>query len=196
MKAIEDRVIAAVALVLLSPVFAIIALLIKRDSTGPVFFRQTRHGFNNEPIQVYKFRSMYADQSDVKAAKLVTKNDPRVTRIGRILRKTSIDELPQLINVLRGELSLVGPRPHAMQAKAGGQTYDAAVEGYFARHRVKPGITGWAQIHGWRGETDTLEKLEQRVQHDLHYIDNWSLWLDIYILIKTPLSLLDTKNAY
>ncbi len=196
MKAIEDRVIAALALVLLSPIFAIIAMMIKRDSRGPVFFRQTRHGFNNEPIQVYKFRSMYTDQSDAKAAKLVTKDDPRVTRIGRFIRKTSIDELPQLINVLRGELSLVGPRPHAMQAKAGGQTYDAAVEGYFARHRVKPGITGWAQIHGWRGETDTLEKLEQRVQHDLHYIDNWSLWLDLYILFKTPLSLLNTKNAY
>jgi Undecaprenyl-phosphate glucose phosphotransferase len=195
-KAIEDRVIAALALILLSPLLAVVALAIKWDSRGPVFFRQQRYGFNNEPIGVFKFRSMYADQSDMKAARLVTKDDPRVTRVGRFIRKTSIDELPQLINVLRGELSLVGPRPHAMQAKADGVTYDDAVEGYFARHRVKPGITGWAQINGWRGETDTLDKIEQRVQHDLHYIDNWSLWFDLYILVKTPLSLLDTKNAY
>jgi Undecaprenyl-phosphate glucose phosphotransferase len=195
-KAIEDRVIAALALLLLSPLLAVVAIAIKWDSRGPVFFRQQRYGFNNEPIGVFKFRSMYHDQSDMKAAKLVTKDDPRVTRVGRFIRKTSIDELPQLINVLRGELSLVGPRPHAMQAKADGVTYDDAVEGYFARHRVKPGITGWAQINGWRGETDTLDKIEQRVQHDLHYIDNWSLWFDLYILVKTPLSLLDTKNAY
>lgn len=195
-KAIEDRVIAAIALIALSPLFAIVALAIKWDSRGPVFFRQPRYGFNNEMIRVFKFRSMYADQSDVKAAKLVAKDDPRVTRVGRFIRKTSIDELPQLINVLRGELSLVGPRPHALQAKADGVTYDEAVEGYFARHRVKPGITGWAQINGWRGETDTLDKIEQRVQHDLYYIDNWSLAFDLYILMKTPLALLDTKNAY
>jgi lipopolysaccharide/colanic/teichoic acid biosynthesis glycosyltransferase len=163
---------------------------------APFFFRQIRYGFNNEPIHVLKFRSMYVDQCDSRATKLVTKDDPRVTSVGRFIRKTSIDELPQLINVLRGDLSLVGPRPHAMQAKAGGMVYDEAGDGYFARHKMKPGITGWAQINGWRGETDTLEKIEQRVAHDLHYIENWSLLLDIYILIKTPLSLLDTKNAY
>lgn len=196
LKVIEDRVIAALALVCLSPLFAIIAVLVKTGSPGPVFFRQTRFGFNNEPVSVYKFRSMYTDQSDAKAAKLVTKDDPRVTPIGRFIRKTSIDELPQLFNVLSGELSLVGPRPHAMQAKAGGIVYDEVVEGYFARHKMKPGITGWAQIHGWRGETDTIDKLEARVEHDLYYIDNWSLALDIYILLKTPLSLLNTKNAY
>lgn len=196
LKTIEDRVIAALALIALSPLFAIIALLVKLDSRGPVFFRQTRFGFNNEPIRVFKFRSMYADQSDIKASRLVTKDDPRVTRIGRFIRKTSIDELPQLFNVLYGELSLVGPRPHAMQAKAGGKIYDEVVEGYFARHKVKPGITGWAQINGWRGETDTVEKLEARVEHDLYYIENWSLAFDLYILFKTPLSLLDTKNAY
>ncbi|MBM3609316.1 MAG: exopolysaccharide biosynthesis polyprenyl glycosylphosphotransferase, partial [Alphaproteobacteria bacterium] len=196
LKTIEDRLIAALALIALSPLFAVIALLVKLDSRGPVFFRQTRFGFNNEPIGVFKFRSMYADQSDIKAAKFVTKDDPRVTRIGRFIRKTSIDELPQLINVLRGELSLVGPRPHAMQAKAGGKIYDEVVEGYFARHKVKPGITGWAQINGWRGETDTVEKLESRIEHDLYYIENWSLAFDLYILFKTPLSLLDTKNAY
>ena len=195
-KAIEDRVVAALALAALLPVFAVAALAVKLSSPGPIFFRQQRYGFNNEPIGVYKLRSMYVDQSDAKAAKLVTRDDPRVTRAGRILRKTSIDELPQLINVLRGELSLVGPRPHAMQAKADGHTYDAVVEHYFARHKVKPGITGWAQINGWRGETDTVEKIEQRVRYDLHYIDIWSLLFDLYILFKTPFSLLDTKNAY
>ncbi|MDP4594116.1 MAG: undecaprenyl-phosphate glucose phosphotransferase, partial [Beijerinckiaceae bacterium] len=195
MKTIEDRVIAALALIALSPVFAVVAMAIKYNSRGPVFFRQIRYGFNNEPIHVLKFRSMYTDQCDTRATKLVTKDDPRVTAIGRFIRKTSIDELPQLINVLRGDLSLVGPRPHAMQAKAANQVYDEAVDGYFARHKMKPGITGWAQINGWRGETDTLEKIEQRVAHDLHYIENWSLFLDLYILIKTPLSLLDTKNA-
>jgi len=196
MKTIEDRVISALALLALSPLFAVVAAAIKLNSRGPVFFRQIRYGFNNEPIHVLKFRSMYVDQCDSRATKLVTKDDPRVTSVGRFIRKTSIDELPQLINVLRGDLSLVGPRPHAMQAKAGGMVYDEAVDGYFARHKMKPGITGWAQINGWRGETDTLEKIEQRVAHDLLYIENWSLLLDIYILIKTPLSLLDTKNAY
>jgi lipopolysaccharide/colanic/teichoic acid biosynthesis glycosyltransferase len=126
----------------------------------------------------------------------VTRDDPRVTRVGRFIRKSSLDELPQLVNVLRGELSLVGPRPHATQAKAAGNLYEQVVEGYFARHRVKPGITGWAQINGWRGETDTVEKLEQRVKHDLEYIDRWSLGLDLYILAKTPISLLKTQNAY
>lgn len=196
MKAIEDRLISGLALIALSPLFAIVAIAIKLNSRGPVFFQQIRYGFNNEPIHVLKFRSMYTDQCDARATKLVTKDDPRVTSVGRFIRKTSIDELPQLINVLRGDLSLVGPRPHALQAKAADQVYDEAVDGYFARHKMKPGITGWAQINGWRGETDTLEKIEQRVAHDLHYIEHWSLFLDLYILIKTPLSLLDTKNAY
>ncbi|MEI2735528.1 MAG: sugar transferase [Rhodoblastus sp.] len=145
---------------------------------------------------VYKFRSMYVDQCDAGATKLVTKGDPRVTRVGAFLRKSSLDELPQLINVLKGELSLVGPRPHAMQAKADGRIYDEVVEGYFARHKVKPGITGWAQVNGWRGETDTLEKIEQRVAHDIYYIENWSTWLDLKILVMTPLALFTTKNAY
>ena len=196
MKTIEDRVIAALALLVLSPFLLAVALAVKLTSRGPVFFQQIRYGFNNEPIHVLKFRSMFTDQCDSRANKLVTKDDPRVTPVGRFIRKTSIDELPQLINVLKGDLSLVGPRPHAMQAKAADQVYDEAVDGYFARHKMKPGITGWAQINGWRGETDTLEKIEQRVAHDLHYIENWSLFLDLYILIKTPLSLLDTKNAY
>ena len=162
---------------------AIVAIAIKLDSRGPVLFKQKRYGFNNELIEIYKFRSMYADQADANANKLVTVDDPRVTRVGRFIRKTSLDELPQLFNVVfAGNLSLVGPRPHALQAKAADRLYDEAVDGYFARHRVKPGITGWAQIHGWRGETNSQEKIQQRVEHDLYYIENWSILLDLYIL--------------
>ncbi|MFY8114483.1 MAG: sugar transferase, partial [Rhabdaerophilum sp.] len=171
-------------------------LAVKLESKGPVLFRQQRYGFNNNMIGVLKFRSMYTDRTDTNGARQVTKDDPRVTRVGRFIRKTSIDELPQLINVLRGELSLVGPRPHATQSKAANQLYQDVVDGYYARHRMKPGITGWAQINGWRGETDTLEKIERRVEHDLYYIENWSLPLDLYILGMTPISLLNTKNAY
>jgi Undecaprenyl-phosphate glucose phosphotransferase len=196
LKTIEDKAIASLALVLLSPLFALVALAVKLESKGPVFFRQKRYGFNNEMIEVYKFRSMYTDQTDKQARKLVTKNDPRVTRVGRFIRKTSLDELPQLINVLRGELSLVGPRPHATMASAAGNLYETVVEGYFARHKVKPGMTGWAQINGWRGETDTAEKIERRVEHDLYYIENWSLTFDLYILARTPLALLQTERAY
>ena len=131
------------------------------------------------------------------ANKLVTKDDPRVTRVGRFIRKTSLDELPQLFNVVfKGNLSLVGPRPHAVNAKAEARLYDEAVDGYFARHRVKPGITGWAQINGWRGETDTQEKIQQRVEHDLYYIENWSVLFDLYIVARTPFALLKTENAY
>jgi len=173
-----------------------VALLSKLDSKGPVLFRQDRYGFNNELIGVYKFRSMYHEMRDADASKLVTRGDPRVTRIGRFLRKSSLDELPQLFNVLRGELSLVGPRPHATRAKAADRLYNEVVDGYFARHRVKPGITGWAQVNGWRGETDTTEKLQRRVEHDLYYIENWSLAFDLYILWRTPISLLKTENAY
>ena len=192
-----DRVVGALALVALSPVLAATALAIKLDSPGPVLFKQKRFGFNNELIEVYKFRSMRVDQLDPTAVKLVTRDDPRVTRVGRFIRKTSIDELPQLINVVfKGDLSLVGPRPHAVHAKAADRQYDEVVDGYFARHRVKPGITGWAQVNGWRGETDTQEKIQQRVEHDLYYIENWSILLDLYILAITPISLLKSENAY
>lgn len=195
-KAVFDRIVAAFALVALSPLMLLVALVVKLDSKGPVLFRQPRHGFNNELIGVFKFRSMYTDLVDQHGAKQVTKGDPRVTPVGRWIRKTSIDELPQLFNVLRGELSLVGPRPHATQSKADNRLYQEAVDGYYARHRMKPGITGWAQINGWRGETDTIEKLERRVEHDLYYIEHWSLPFDLYILVMTPLSLFNTKNAY
>ena len=191
-----DKVAGIAALILLAPVFAAVAVAIKLDSRGPVLFRQKRYGFNNELIEVYKFRSMFTGETDANASKLVTRNDARVTRVGRFIRRTSLDELPQLFNVANGTLSLVGPRPHAVQAKAADRLYNDVVDGYFARHKVKPGITGWAQINGWRGETDTDEKIQKRVEHDLYYIDNWSVLLDLYILIKTPLSLLTTKNAY
>ncbi len=193
-KWVFDKVVALTALILLSPVMIGTAIAIKLDSPGPVLFRQKRHGFNNQLIDMYKFRSMRTDQLDHGAAKLVTKGDARVTRVGRFIRKTSIDELPQLFNVLKGELSIVGPRPHALQAKANNQLYYEAVEGYFARHRVKPGMTGWAQINGWRGETDTVDKLMQRVSHDLYYIENWSLWLDLKIVLMTPISLIKNRN--
>ncbi len=197
MKWLFDKLIGGLALLCALPLMALIAIAIKLESRGPVLFRQKRYGFNNDLIEVYKFRSMYADKTDASASKLVTKNDPRVTRVGRIIRKTSLDELPQLFNVVfKGNLSLVGPRPHAVNAKADAKLYDDAVDGYFARHRVKPGITGWAQINGWRGETDTHEKIQQRVEHDLYYIENWSVLFDLYILARTPFALLKTENAY
>jgi Undecaprenyl-phosphate glucose phosphotransferase len=197
LKAIQDRLIAGVLLVLLSPLLALIALLVKWDSPGPALFKQIRHGFNNEPIEVYKFRSMYLDRTDAQGLRQTTRNDPRVTRVGRFIRRTSLDELPQLLNVaILGNLALVGPRPHAPQSKAADRLFDEVVDGYFARHRVKPGITGWAQVNGWRGETDTVEKLEQRVAHDLYYIENWSMLFDLKILAMTPFALLSAKNAY
>jgi Undecaprenyl-phosphate glucose phosphotransferase len=196
-KWVFDKLVAVTALTLLSPIMIATAIAIKLESKGPVFFVQKRHGFNNQLINIYKFRSMRTDMLDATASKLVTKDDPRVTRVGKFIRKTSIDELPQLFNVLKGELSIVGPRPHALQAKAENQLYYEAVEGYFARHRVKPGMTGWAQINGWRGETDTIDKIMQRVNHDLYYIENWSLLLDLYIVLMTPVSLVaKSENAY
>lgn len=196
LKSTMDKCIALIAIVALSPVMAMVALAVKLESKGPIIFKQKRYGFNNELIEIYKFRSMYTDLSDADAANLVTKGDPRVTKVGRFIRRTSLDELPQFLNVLNGDLSLVGPRPHATKAKAGEDLYEHVVDGYFARHKVKPGITGWAQINGWRGETDTAEKIERRVEHDLYYIENWSLAFDIYILARTPLSLLNTEQAY
>ena len=196
LKAAFDRVVAMLALIALAPIMAIVALAVRLDSKGPVLFRQKRLGFNNELIEVWKFRSMFTEQCDPTARSTVVKNDPRVTRVGRIIRKTSLDELPQLFNVIGGTLSLVGPRPHALHAKAADRLYHEVADGYFARHKVKPGITGLAQIRGWRGETDTEEKLKGRIASDLEYIESWSLLLDAYILARTPLALLKSENAY
>ena len=197
LKWVFDKIVGSLVLVAVSPILLLAAIAVRLDSPGPIVFRQKRYGFNNELVEIYKFRSMYVDQSDMSAARLVTRDDPRVTPVGRWLRKTSIDELPQLFNVVfKGNLSLVGPRPHALQAKAENRLYDQVVDGYFARHRVKPGITGWAQINGWRGETDTEEKLQRRVEHDLYYIENWSVFFDLYILATTPFALLRNENAF
>ena len=197
LKMAFDRIIGGLCLLLLSPIMLLTALAVKLDSRGPVLFRQKRYGFNNEMIEVFKFRSMYAGQLDPTAKMLVQRNDPRVTRVGRFIRKTSLDELPQLFNVVfKGNLSLVGPRPHAVHAKAADRLYDEVVDGYFARHRVRPGMTGWAQVNGWRGETDTPEKLQRRVEHDLYYIENWSMLFDLYILSITPFALIKSENAY
>jgi Undecaprenyl-phosphate glucose phosphotransferase len=193
-----DHFVGGIILMLAAPVMALIALAINLDSPGPVLFRQKRFGFNNERVDVFKFRSLYHDQADPLASKVVTKNDSRVTRVGRFIRKTSLDELPQLFNVVfKSNLSLVGPRPHAVQGKLQSRLFDEAVDGYFARHRVKPGITGWAQINGWRGEIDSEEKIQKRVEFDLYYIENWSALFDLYILLKTPLALMTkSENAY
>ena len=198
MKWAFDRIVGSLALLALLPVMGLVALAIKLDSPGPVLFRQKRFGFNNERIDVFKFRSLFHDQADPLAKTVVTKGDKRVTRVGRFIRKSSLDELPQLFNVVfKGNLSLVGPRPHAVQGKLQTQLFDEAVDGYFARHRVKPGITGWAQANGWRGEVDSEEKIQKRVEFDLYYIENWSVLFDIYIMLKTPISLMTkNENAY
>jgi Undecaprenyl-phosphate glucose phosphotransferase len=198
MKWLFDHIVGLIVLLAALPVMALVALAIKLDSPGPVLFRQKRFGFNNERIDVFKFRSLYHHQADPTASKVVTKNDPRVTRVGRFIRKTSLDELPQLFNVVfKSNLSLVGPRPHAVQGKLQSRLFDEAVDGYFARHRVKPGITGWAQINGWRGEIDNEEKIQKRVEFDLYYIENWAVLFDVYILLKTPIALMTkNENAY
>mgnify|MGYP000038299306 CR=1 FL=1 len=191
-----DILFSLIGIVVFSPIMLATAIAIKLDSKGPVLFKQLRHGFNNEAIEVLKFRSMYFEQCDPTAKAAVTKNDPRVTRVGRFIRKTSIDELPQFFNALVGSLSLVGPRPHAVTAQTRDRLYEEVVDGYFARHKVKPGVTGWAQINGWRGEIDTDEKIRKRTEYDLYYIENWSLWLDLKILFLTPVRLMNTENAY
>jgi Undecaprenyl-phosphate glucose phosphotransferase len=196
-KRLFDVFFALGALALLWPVMLIAAVAIRLESSGPILFRQHRHGYNNRTIEIIKFRSMYAEMADPLARQVVTSGDPRVTRVGRFLRRSSIDELPQLFNVLRGDLSLVGPRPHAIEAMSSQQErFSKIVDGYSARHRLPPGITGWAQINGWRGEIDNPQKLVERFEHDLFYIENWSFWLDLKILFRTPRSLLSSKGAY
>jgi Undecaprenyl-phosphate glucose phosphotransferase len=183
-----DIVAASVGLLVLSPLFLIVSIAVKLDSRGPSFFRQTRHGYNNETIRVFKFRSMTSLEDGNQFTQAV-KDDPRVTRLGRLLRRTNIDELPQLLNVLSGEMSIVGPRPHPIALNA---MFQQHISPFSRRHNVKPGITGWAQVNGYRGETDTLEKMQRRFEHDLYYIDNWSLMLDMKIILMTLFS----KRAY
>lgn len=196
-KRIFDIVFASFALVLAAPLMLAAAAAIRVETPGPIFFCQRRHGYNDRVIEVLKFRSMYHDRADPEARSVVTRGDPRVTRVGRILRRSSIDELPQLLNVLKGDLSLIGPRPHAVDAVSSqNERFARLVDGYSSRHRLPPGITGWAQIHGWRGEIDGPDKLRARFEHDLYYIENWSIWLDLKILLRTPLSLLDSRSAY
>ncbi len=195
-KRMEDMLISTTALILLSPIMLLVALAIKLDSSGPVLFKQKRYGYNNRLIEVYKFRSMHQHQADANAEKQTVRGDSRITRVGRFIRKTSLDELPQLFNVFGGSMSMVGPRPHATATKAAGILFEEAVKEYTSRHRVKPGITGLAQINGYRGETDTLEKIEKRVEFDLEYIENWSVWFDLYILFRTVPAVLLTREVY
>jgi Undecaprenyl-phosphate glucose phosphotransferase len=194
LKGMEDRLLAGLILFLISPLLMLIALAIKLDSRGPILFRQKRYGFNNEVIEVLKFRSMYTERCSIDSnVPQATKDDPRVTRVGRFIRRTSLDELPQFLNVLTGNMSIVGPRPHAV---AHNEQYADVIDQYLARHRVKPGITGWAQVNGLRGETETLEKMEQRVRYDLYYIDNWSLLFDLRIIFRTLFVGFSDPNAY
>lgn len=193
LKTIEDYILGSVCLAIAAPLMALIAIAIKLDSPGPAFFVQKRHGFNGQEIEVYKFRSMVCDHVDGPEVPQATKNDARLTRLGRFLRRTSFDELPQLINVLQGRMSLVGPRPHAVEHN---NAFKSHIDGYLARHRIKPGITGWAQVNGWRGETDTDEKMVERVRHDNYYINNWSLMFDLRILFMTLFVGFVNRNAY
>lgn len=193
LKRMEDIVLGSILIFALAPLFLLIAVLIKLDSDGPFFFLQERFGFNNNRIRVYKFRTMYHDPQADPLVPQARKNDPRVTRLGALLRRMSLDELPQLFNVLGGSMSLIGPRPHATVHN---NKYSRLIDGYLGRHRMKPGITGWAQVNGYRGETDTVEKMRLRLQHDLCYIDNWSLLLDLKVLVMTVPAMLRPQNAY
>ncbi len=194
-KRIQDVVLGSLMLLVFSPVMLVTALLIKLDSPGPVFFRQRRHGFNNEAIRVWKFRSMYTHMTDHTSAQQVQKHDARVTRIGRFIRKTSLDELPQLFNVIAGEMSLVGPRPHAIGMKTGTEESARLVAEYAWRHRMKPGVTGWAAIKGSRGALDTAEDVRRRVSLDIEYIERQSFWFDLYIMLMTGPCLLGDSSA-
>lgn len=196
-KRLEDIALSLGLLTVFAPLMLTVAALIKLDSPGPVLFRQRRFGFNNRPIEVWKFRTMAHDaEAETEITAQTARRDPRVTRLGRLLRRTSIDELPQLFNVLAGTMSVVGPRPHAAGTRAADVPFEEAVAEYTARHRVKPGLTGWAQVNGWRGETDTVEKIQRRVEHDLYYIEHWSLLLDVKIVFMTVFAVLRGRNAW
>jgi exopolysaccharide biosynthesis polyprenyl glycosylphosphotransferase len=198
MKDVQDRVMALMLLVFVSPAMLMIMIAIKLSDPGPVFFRQRRLGYGGNTFDIIKFRSMRYPKDGYKPAslQLTDRDDPRVSPIGRILRKTSLDELPQLLNVLRGDMWLIGPRPHSPYARAGGQIYGKAVRAYAARYRMKPGITGWAQVCGWRGPTETLEQLSKRLECDLYYIENWSPLFDVRILFRTLFCVFGHENAF
>jgi putative colanic acid biosynthesis UDP-glucose lipid carrier transferase len=192
-KAMLDYTVAGVLLVILSPLMLAIAVAVKLTSRGPVFFKQKRLGWNDNEILIYKFRSMAVHGESEDRVTQAQRDDPRVTPLGRFLRKSSLDELPQFINVLQGRMSVVGPRPHALKHNI---EYMQLIPRYALRHKVKPGITGWAQICGYRGETDTLEKMEGRIKHDIYYLEHWSLWMDLNIILMTPLATIQNKNVY
>lgn len=193
LKALEDRIIALFILLGISPLLFIIALAVKLTSSGPIFFRQKRHGWDGRIITVYKFRTMMLHEEHAGVVTQATLDDKRVTRVGKFLRRTSLDELPQFINVLQGRMSIVGPRPHAV---AHNEYYKDVIRIYMQRHCMKPGITGWAQINGWRGETDTLQKMEKRIEYDLYYINNWSVGFDLKIIFLTIIRGFRNRNAY
>ncbi|WP_423199448.1 MULTISPECIES: undecaprenyl-phosphate glucose phosphotransferase [unclassified Cupriavidus] len=192
-KEVFDRIAAAIALVVLLPLFLVVAVMVKRSSPGPVLFRQRRKGYDGREFEIFKFRTMCQHEEVPGVLTQARRGDPRVTKVGAVLRALSIDELPQLLNVLRGQMSLVGPRPHAL---AHDDLYKNLVEGYMHRYRIRPGLTGWAQVNGYRGETSTVEKMEARVKFDLFYIRNWSFWFDLQIILRTPACILLRRNAY
>ncbi|SET48316.1 putative colanic acid biosysnthesis UDP-glucose lipid carrier transferase [Nitrosomonas marina] len=191
-KIASDYLFATLILILLSPLMLCIAIAVKLTSPGPVIFKQRRYGYNGKEIIVYKFRTMNVTENGNSIVQ-AKRNDHRVTKIGAFLRRTSLDELPQFVNVLQGRMSVVGPRPHAV---AHNEMYRKLIRGYMMRHKTKPGITGWAQVNGWRGETEVLDKMKKRVEHDLYYLNNWSIWLDIWIIIRTVWVVLNRKNAF
>lgn len=192
-KWLEDKIVASLILILISPILAVIAIAVKVTSPGPVIFKQKRHGWNGEEIEVYKFRSMVVHNEHTGHVTQAKKGDSRITPLGAFLRSSSLDELPQFVNVLQGRMSIVGPRPHAV---AHNMQYRELIPRYMLRHKVKPGITGWAQVNGLRGETDTVDKMDARVQADLYYIENWSVWLDLKIILMTIFKGFFNKNAY
>ena len=193
LKRAEDVILTCALLGILAPLCLLVAVAVKLGSPGPVLFRQYRHGADGKPIEIYKFRTMYMHTESEDRVTQATRGDPRITPVGRFLRRTSLDELPQFFNVLQGRMSIVGPRPHAL---AHNEYYKDLVESYMRRHKVKPGITGWAQVNGLRGATETLDAMKARVEHDLWYIDNWSLGLDLKIIALTASRLWFDRNAY
>jgi exopolysaccharide biosynthesis polyprenyl glycosylphosphotransferase len=196
LKRAEDMFLSCLILLLAAPMFVLIALAIKLDSSGPVLFGQAREGYHNKVFKVWKFRTMYHEVRDERAVQQTSRHDRRVTRVGYLLRRLSLDELPQVINVIRGEMSIVGPRPHALGMTSVGLPMTQVLEGYAARLRLKPGITGWAQVNGCRGEVNSHEKLRRRVSLDCYYIDHWSLSLDLWIIARTLVLLLFDSDAY